>query len=142
MLAVDGGYNGAGGRIYSSSNSGVIWTTGNAPVLIWTSVATSADGSLSIAVAYNAGIYISTNSGVTWAVTSAPSDGWNASASSADGTKLFAAAFDGPIYSSTNSGTTWNWTDVPALATLNTTSLRNEALLPTGYSNQFFRLKN
>jgi len=113
LLAVNGGYNGAGGLIYFSSNAGVSWKPATAPVRIWTSVATSADGVNSVAVAYGDGVYVSTNSAATWMLTSAPLAGWNASAASADGKKLFAAMFGGQIYSSTNSGATWAPTTAP-----------------------------
>src|ERR1051325_10303727 len=104
VLAADGGFGGAGGSLYISSDSGATWAPANAPVVIWTSVASSADGSHLVATAYSDQIYTSTDGGVTWNGTTAPSAGWNACAVSADGTKLAAAVFGGMIYRSSDSG--------------------------------------
>jgi DNA-binding beta-propeller fold protein YncE len=92
----------------------------------WTSVASSADGSVMVAVA-NPGttppggpIYISTNSGAVWnQATNAPSGRWESVACSADGSKIIAAeggeggGILGPIYTSTNTGMTWMSNNAP-----------------------------
>ena len=84
----------------------------------WDSVASSADGSVLVAVANMAGgaspagpIIISTNSGATWAIaTGAPTNGlWETVACSADGSKMIAAGGGGdshvfPIYTSPDMG--------------------------------------
>ncbi len=98
--------------IYTSTNSGVSWTTQTGGLATsgfsgWQSVASSADGTKLVAVQYPGQIFTSTNSGVSWTVQSAPSTNWASVASSADGTKLAAAAIGGLIYTSTNAGTTW-----------------------------------
>ncbi|HLM60797.1 MAG TPA: sialidase family protein [Pyrinomonadaceae bacterium] len=72
----------------------------------WRSVASSADGTKLVAVAYLHQIQTSSDSGATWT----PSEtvrGWEAVASSADGTKLVAAVNNGRIYTSADSGATW-----------------------------------
>jgi len=107
------------GGIYTSTNSGATWTQQtNAPNANWMSVASSADGTILVAItlAYSGGIYTSTNSGMTWTKTSAPTTNfWWAVASSSDGTKLAAAndsgySSGGGIYTSQNSGTSWTRT--------------------------------
>ena len=104
----------------------------------WDSVASSADGSVLVAVANMANgaspagpIIISTNSGATWAIaTGAPTNGfWETVACSADGSKMIAAGgggdtFLGPIYTSADTGVTWvsnnapvfNWQSVASSA--------------------------
>ncbi|MCB1127926.1 MAG: exo-alpha-sialidase, partial [Verrucomicrobiae bacterium] len=94
-----------GGRIYTSSDSGVSWTAREGD-RFWYSVATSADGAKLVAVVQNGRIYTSTDSGVSW--TARESDrNWVAVASSTDGSRLVAAVYGGQIYTSTDSGVTW-----------------------------------
>jgi hypothetical protein len=107
------------GGIYTSTNSGVIWTQTSASNQEWYAVASSADGTKLVAAGgninpplnFNREVYLSTNSGGTWKQTGLPSTEWESVASSADGTKLMAgdyAGLDGfGIYTSTNSGVTW-----------------------------------
>jgi len=99
------------GLAYASADGGATWTAANAPVKIWTSVASSADGAQFVAV--SDGIYISTNAGLNWTSAHAPAAKWTSVASSADGTKLVAAAGGfsaiGGIY-------TWQSGPPPALA--------------------------
>jgi len=89
------------------------WTKTSAPVLSWTAVASSADGTKLVAVANDlptGAVYLSTNSGATWTPADAPSGAWNCVASSVDGKKLVIAGYDspaGPVYLSTNSGASW-----------------------------------
>jgi hypothetical protein len=111
----------------------------NAPSKNWASVASSADGSKLVAVAYIelGGIYTSTNSGVTWTQTNAApvNLAWSSVASSADGTKLVALAdsyypeadFQGGIYISTNSGVSWFQTSAPSGNTDNWSSVASSA---------------
>lgn len=72
----------------------------------WFSVASSADGSKLVAVAYPGQIYTSTDSGVNWIPRESSRD-WISVASSTDGTKLVALAEHGQIYTSTDSGQNW-----------------------------------
>jgi hypothetical protein len=99
------------------------WTQTSAPNSSWSAVASSADGTKLLAVAFGKSpsrIYISTNSGVSWTTNGAPNEMWGAIASSADGNTLVASvAFylrTNVIYVSTNAGATWTSnTNVPSL---------------------------
>jgi photosystem II stability/assembly factor-like uncharacterized protein len=73
----------------------------------WMAMASSADGSKSLAVSQQ-NVYTSTNSGITWmaANPTLTSGLWHAAASSADGVILAAGSYGG-LYISTNSGVTW-----------------------------------
>jgi hypothetical protein len=95
------------GSLLLSADSGATWTEAltNAPVHVWSSAATSADG---IQLAVGTGgrfsapivgpVYASTDAGVTWSTCDSPDQYWPALAMSADGGKLVAAAKDGGIY--------------------------------------------
>ena len=97
---------------------GLSWTT-NGNALLWSDIASSADGTRLVAVVnYGGQIYVSTNSGVTW-MPRESNRYWRSVASSADGTKLVAAVNPGQIFTSGNSGSSWtghggnlNWTSV------------------------------
>jgi len=98
------------GTIYTSTNSGVTWTSNRAAMndQVLLSIASSADGSkLAAAVAGGGQIYTSTNGGTTWISNSPLVDFWTSIASSADGTKLVAVASSNLIYTSADSGATW-----------------------------------
>jgi hypothetical protein len=110
------------GCICTSTNSGTTWTQTGAPVIGWTSLASSADGNILVATpghtAFPTGggpIHVSTNSGTTWTPTSTPSLDWSSVACSADGTKIVAAVSygAGAIYSSVDSGANWVSNSVP-----------------------------
>lgn len=94
-----------GGRIYTSTDSGISWTARETDRL-WKSVAISADGSKQVAVVEDGQIYTSTDSGATWTPRET-SRNWYAVASSADGSKLVAVVLGGQIYTSTDSGKNW-----------------------------------
>ena len=111
--------------VYTSTNSGMIFTqSANGPDNV-TSLASSADGT-KLAVASTCDIYTSADSGVNWVdQTESGCRSWSSIASSADGTKLVAVAngtypvSGGWIYTSTDSGATWtprdsirNWQSV------------------------------
>jgi photosystem II stability/assembly factor-like uncharacterized protein len=103
------------GRIYVSTNSGVIWKTNlYLPGSGFISLASSADGNKLAVAAHGAKIYTSTNCGVTWNTNSVPATNWYSIASSADGNKLVAAVQSGKIYTSTNAGATWKTNNVSA----------------------------
>ena len=99
----------AGGRIYTSTDSGITWNmSASSPVAYWHSIASSADGHKLVAVVDGGKIYNSNDSGSTWIVsTSSPSKVWWSVASSGDGNKLVAVVGGGHIYTSNNSGVTW-----------------------------------
>ncbi len=102
------------GPIGVSTDSGATWTTTSAPLGLWSTIASSADGSKLVVAGMNSGLYTSTNSGVTWQGASIK---WLQSpsvASSADGDKLVVADVYGLVYRSTDSGRTWAATGAPA----------------------------
>ncbi|HTX20834.1 MAG TPA: sialidase family protein [Candidatus Aquilonibacter sp.] len=110
-----------GGAIYTSTNSGAIWTQStNAPALYWNCVASSADGTKLAAVDGPGGLwpmYLSTNSGATWTNAKVASEqAWNPVTLSADGTRLASGTQlgTGPINFSTNSGASWFTNGSPA----------------------------
>ena len=59
-----------GGKIYTSTNSGAVWTLSTGPDAYWTQVASSFDGSHLVAAGWSSltggAIIISTNAGLTW----------------------------------------------------------------------------
>src|SRR5438034_130406 len=97
------------------------WTQTPAPIMNWSSIACSADGTKLVAAAGGAvvfmssapsgRIYTSADSGSTWTATTAPNIDWTSVASSADGTKLAALPYTGggasPVYASADSGANW-----------------------------------
>lgn len=77
--------------IYTSTNSGIVWTTNRLPTMTWSGVASAADGQKLVAVANGAsGIFTSTNGGATWVSNAVPQNVWWSVASSADGNRLVA----------------------------------------------------
>ena len=93
--------------LYMSQDFGTTWASASAPSNHWSAVASSADGSKLLALAFNGPIYVSTNSGKSWA-TNAVVDYWRSVACSADGTKAVAVAEPGSVYTTTNSGASWS----------------------------------
>jgi hypothetical protein len=96
------------------------WTPTSTPSEIWTSVASSADGSKLIAGSLGWIYCISTNSGTTWITNTQPQKGsnngsWSSIVSSADGTK-YVGILGNLIWVSTNSGTTWLSNNVPGVS--------------------------
>jgi len=99
--AVGGFFINSTGSIYTSTNSGLTWTTNTPaglPAARWAAIASSADGSKLVAAARDGGIYTSSDSGASWVSNSIPTADWRSVAISADGAKLAAAAFDGGIW--------------------------------------------
>jgi hypothetical protein len=56
LAAADSGYG--DGLIYTSSDGGSTWAHTSAPVLYWTSLASSADGRRLVASAYPGGVFV------------------------------------------------------------------------------------
>jgi hypothetical protein len=96
----------AGGKIYTSTDSGVSWTPRESN-RGWLSVASSSDGVKLVAGVNGGKIYTSTDSGATWTERGIIIHYWYSVASSSDGVKLVAVALSGYIYTSVNSGVTW-----------------------------------
>ncbi len=112
----------AGYHIYYSLDSGNSWTQAIAPAPFefWSSVVSSADGSLWAAGEIGGtagaarGLYLSTDSGMTWH--SSNTNG-SAVAGSADGRKLVGIEYHASVpyvIVSTNAGSTWKSNSVPA----------------------------
>jgi hypothetical protein len=118
-VAVDGSLWGLinSGGIYTSTNSGMTWSQTTAPIEPWSSVTSSADGTVLAATAWDGSpaipVYVSTNSGLTWMPTATPSNmDCTVIACSADGRKIIVGGEDVSssswvICTSTNSGNTW-----------------------------------
>lgn len=101
------------GRIYTSVDAGVSFQRTSAPEIVWSGVASSADGNFLVATTWHGGIYYSRNAGNSWLKSSAPDDAaWTGVSMSADGTKLAACQNGGPVYLS-NNGVTWSRTSMP-----------------------------
>jgi hypothetical protein len=73
---------------------------------LWTSVASSDNGTRLIALVKGGQAYTSTNSGLLW-TPSGPTNAWSAVASSADGMNLVAVDETSSIQTSTDGGFTW-----------------------------------
>ena len=108
--------------------TGATWTKRpTTDVKNWTSIASSADGKMMVAVAKGSKVYTSHDAGATWAEQQgSEARNWVSVASSADGTKL-AALYDwgGYIVTSSDGGATWtkhavegapNWTSIASSA--------------------------
>ena len=101
-------------NVYTSTNSGVSWTSRSSPSLdrYVRSISSSADGAKLAVVNDGAYIYLSTNSGASFSnagniVSAAGKKAWRSIAMSTDGTKLAAVVNSGYIYTSSDSGATW-----------------------------------
>ena len=98
-------------QLYTSSNSGVNWTscsTGSTLNLTWRSIASSSDGNKLVAC-NDIELFTSSNSGVNWTkqstiISTITDIVYVKIASSSDGTRLCLCTYDGYIYTSTNSG--------------------------------------
>jgi hypothetical protein len=96
------------GFLYTTQIADVSGITNCTPLTNCTSVASSADGVLLVAVSGDGAIYRSTDGGNNWVPAGAPNVAWSGIASSADGSKLVAVASGGGIY-------TWQTRSAPAL---------------------------
>jgi hypothetical protein len=153
--------------VYTSTNSGISWTTNNFPSS-WRTAASSADGAR-LTVAASNRMLSSTNYGATWSPMNPPNVSWSDIATSADGSMLAAAGY-GPIYiwqeipalsitrSSAEVFISWpasaaaarfelqqsvglsisTWTNVPT--TPNVTNSQNQVVLPVPTDTRFYRL--
>jgi photosystem II stability/assembly factor-like uncharacterized protein len=104
------------GHVYTTTNGGLNWTTNSIAGLIvnssnsvWSTIATSADGTKWVVATATNWVYVSSDSGMTWTSNSLP----NLTLQplllrcSADGTKLVVAGTLGSIWVSTNAGAAW-----------------------------------
>lgn len=92
------------------------WKLTSAPITNWSSVASSANGSILVATVYDGPVYLSTNAGIEWIATDAPIGPWRTIACSADGIRFSGGAYMEGIYTSTNRGGLWHQTAAPKLA--------------------------
>jgi hypothetical protein len=110
----------ASGDVYLSSNSGQSWMPqtsspmGSGP---WSSVASSASGTVLAATVRGGYIYYSQNGGLGWSEGASTGGGylWTSVACSASGTIMVAVAADGNIFISTNSGANWSSNSISSL---------------------------
>ncbi len=120
-----------GGVIYTSSDSGSTWVSNSAPELAWASVASSADGCKLVAVTGNGGIY-------TRQETPRPKLNF---APSTSGLVLSwtvpSVNFDLQQAPDLTSG---KWATVPAMPTLNYTTLQYQVSIPKPQRTMFYRL--
>jgi hypothetical protein len=98
------GGEGAGGNIYVTTNSGTTWISNSVENANIVSCASSADGSILVAVAANPDIgigggliFTSTNFGASWTQADAPVKNWTCVAASADGHELIGSALPDPF---------------------------------------------
>ena len=126
------------------------WTTTDAPISVWTGLASSSDGIKLAATGISPWtIYTSTNSGATWTLTSAPNEKWYSIACSADGTKLVALAShdtssqpSGVNATSTNAGATWRTSNEPAVYWQSVSSSADGSLLVAAGDTRIFTSTN
>jgi photosystem II stability/assembly factor-like uncharacterized protein len=122
LLVASGDWFDVGDVLYISHDSGATWRAADVPVGAWYAVASSADGTVLMAVLMPGAVYISKDSGATWSPAPLKWGWWQNVACSADGATLYATAFrntDGPpegIYASRDGGETWSETGTPPTA--------------------------
>lgn len=103
-------YTGQERPIFHSTNSGMIWSSGDSlsPYYGWALVSSSADGSRLAVAAIDGSVSISTNSGTSWTETISPlGQTWDSIVTSPDGQTLVLAGENTAVYISTNSGISW-----------------------------------
>jgi hypothetical protein len=101
-------FGGSTGYIYTSTNSGVTWTTRGTAVRNYSSIACSRDGLKIVATEWTGSIYVSNDGGVSW--TSRLTDtqrAWIGVAVSSDGNRIVAIEHGGQVWTSVNGGITW-----------------------------------
>ena len=120
----------SGNRLYTSIDSGNTWIiNNNLQTGDYTSVSSSADGSILLTGSYAGYLYVSTNSGVTWTQRTANGTrNWWKTGVSSNGTVMVGcpnSGSDGKLYVSTDTGVTWtarltdaarNWLVAPAFS--------------------------
>ena len=126
------------GKIYTSIDSGATWSAGTSEGG-FNSVASSADGSVLVAVQANGKssvedqavvpgrtgkMLVSTNAGATWTERATPNKWWRGAAVSADGNRLVGAVNVGQIYVSTSNRSSYGTTGSITGGQTNELSLR------------------
>jgi hypothetical protein len=118
------------GLIYTSVDSGANRVSNNAPSLYWKSVASSADGSKLMAVAYDGGI---------WTSQSTPAPQMNIMPT--NGNLALSWIVPSTNFVIQQSPDLSSWTDMTNPPVLDLTSLQNEVILSPTNSSGFYRLK-
>ncbi len=124
---------GNGGPILISADSGVTWTENNAPIALWSSVTSSADGRKLAAAADGGGI---------WTIQSRPMP--SLSVAREGGTlavSWIVPSMDFVLQEHTDLATT-GWKDVTQSMALNFTNLKLEVTLPISPGKRLYRLKH
>ena len=103
-----------GSGIYTSTNTGLLWTNSSAPSLNWTAICCDISGINITASTNGSGIYTSTNGGQTWSQTSAPTLNWSSICNNNTGQTIIACSNGSGIYISINRGQTWSQTSAPS----------------------------
>jgi len=98
LLLAGGEWDLATDVLYVSHDSGATWTAAGVPSGAWSTVASSAEGTVVTAVMATdsrcrpVSVYISTDSGTTWSRAALPVAWWQGVACSANGAALYATA--------------------------------------------------
>jgi hypothetical protein len=119
-----------GGGVYTSTNHGSTWTTGNAPNTNWIGVTIAADGNRMAGVVLYGGIY---------SAYADPLPKLNLSRAGTNLTTSWIVPSTNLILQQSSDLTTWSTiTNAPVLSL---TNLQNQVTLPLSSSNLFCRLK-
>ncbi len=119
------------GEIFSSANSGQTWITDSVPFMVWTSVASSADGNKLVATTQSGGIYTSY---------STPVPQLNLTSSTGNLTFSWLVPSTNFVLQQNFDLTPANWVTLTNTPVLNLTNLQDEVVLPPTNSSGFFRL--
>jgi hypothetical protein len=119
------------GPIYSSEDSGRTWTSNSAPILSWSAVASSVDGSTRFAAAYGGGIY-------KWQT--APKPVLEIIASGAGPLLSWTAPSINFVLQQTPDLSLDKWATVPLTPTLNYTNLQYQVSIAKLQGTVFYRL--
>lgn len=121
----------AGNSMFTSSDSGATWISNSAPQL-WTSIASSADGSELVANSQNSGI---------WIGRTVPSPQINVASSNGNLALSWIIPSTNFVLQQNFDLTTANWSEVTNVPVLNLTNLQNQVALPLPAGNSFYRLR-
>jgi hypothetical protein len=121
------------GAIFTSTNSGVAWATNDAPSTNWSSVASSADGALMVAVVNGGGI---------WTLQATPAPLLRLSRSQDTVTISWIVPSMNFVLQDKPDSSPADWTDATNSPTLNFTNLQYQALELATNGSRFYRLKH
>jgi hypothetical protein len=121
------------GPVYTSTDSGLTWTTMDSPVEYWSALAMSADGGRVVAAAKDGGIYV---------LQSAASPSLSITASAGKAVISWTIPSMGFELEESSNLTSTNWTPVATGPSLNFTNLQNQVTVPAIGNSAFYRLKS